>query len=65
MADVDNRGSGSGNTAIVAIVVLILIAVLAYFVLYNPPSSNNTGEPDVNVEVTPPGSGGDTGGNGQ
>lgn len=55
MADVDDR-RGSGNTAIVAIVALLLVAVVIFLLFFRPRPDEGTvvDEPDIEVEVNPP-----------
>lgn len=52
----EHRSSGTGNTAIVAIVVVLLLAVIAFFIFLRPgqaPVETDDG-PDIELEVNPP-----------
>ena len=53
--------TGSSNTAIVAILVIVLLVVIGFFAFSNVGGAGEVevNEPDIEVEVTPPG---DTGG---
>lgn len=64
MADVNIQGgeTGSGMSAVLAVVIIALLAVLAWFFFVRSGATDN--DADIRVDVNPPAATGGTGGGG-
>ena len=56
MANQRTEGDGSSNTAIVAIVVLVIVGLIVFFLFLQPADNGDqpVDEPDVELNVEPP-----------